>query len=325
HVAEPEKLAQRVAERQARLDRVCSPLPGSIAQENRRPVHVRQQHDRMRLLDVLVDVFPQIPAAEWERRCDEGRFTSYAGVVRGKDHIVRAGERVLQLFDAEAEPAVATDIRILHEDDAIVVLHKPAPLPMHPSGRYHRNTLQHLLTLAYDAPRIPRLVHRLDANTSGLVVLGRTRHFARLLQRQFIEGQVEKTYLARVQGWPEEDSFRCELPISTEPGPAGSREIDEEEGQSALTLFRVLERCADGTALLEASLRTGRTHQIRIHLWQLGYPVVGDPMYLPGGLMGDRQTIDVEEVPMMLHAWKLGFKHPIQSERMSFEAEAEWK
>jgi len=321
HVSEPELIQQRVAERQAMLDAVCDPLPGSEARENRRPFSIKQRHDRWRLIDVLADLFPHIEAAQWQTRCDEGRFVSYRGEVRGAEHVVRAGERVLQIFPPEVEPEVSADIRILHEDEAIVVLHKPAPLPMHPSGRFHRNTLQFLVNQCYTPPQVVRIVHRLDANTSGLVVLARTRHFAKLLQRQFIEGRVEKRYLVRVQGQPRQDSFICEAPITDEAGAAGSRTIDEANGLPSRTEFTVLQRLEDGTSLLEAIPVTGRTNQIRIHLWHLGMPVVGDPTYLPGGEVADTQTLGVEDEPMQLMAWKLAFEHPLKHQRVEFEDE----
>lgn len=320
HVSEPERIQQRVAERQARLDAVCNPLPGSVPRENRRPFSIKQRHDKWKLIDVLVDGFPQVAAEEWRQRCDAGRFVSYRDEVRGADHVVRAGERVLQIFPPEVEPEVSTAIQILHEDEAIVVLHKPAPLPMHPSGRFHRNTLQHLMGLVYDPPQVVRIVHRLDANTSGLVVMARTRHFAKLLQRQFIEGRVEKRYLVRVQGQPQEDVFVCEAPISDEVGVAGTRMV-EEGGLPSRTAFKLLKRHEDGIALLEATPVTGRTNQIRIHLWHLGMPVVGDPTYLPGGAISDRQTLDISDEPMRLVAWKLAFEHPLKHERVEFEDE----
>ncbi len=325
YVGEPEKLAERVAARQAKLDAACDPLPGSVLRENRRPVNIPAAHDRRALLEVLVDLFPQVPAAEWEARCDAGRFVNYGGVVRGKDHVVRAGERVVQVFPPDVEPPVSTDIRVMHEDEAVIVVRKPAPLPMHASGRFHRNTLQYLMNQACEPPHVPRPVHRLDANTTGIVLFARTRHFCRLLQRQFIEGKVEKRYFVRVTGHPAEDRFSCEAPISAEPGVLGSHAVDDEEGLASRTDFEVIERCADGTALLEAVLGTGRTNQIRIHLWHLGHPVTGDATYLPGGVLGDTQTLDVDAPPLQLHAWKLSFRHPRTGEAMFFEAEKpEW-
>jgi RluA family pseudouridine synthase len=244
---------------------------------------------------------------------------SYAGVVRGKDHIVRAGERVLQVFAPEIEPEVSTDIRVLYEDEALLVVNKPAPLPMHSGGRFHRNTLQNFLNLAC-APFPPRPVHRLDANTTGVVLFARTRHFCRVLQREFIEGRVEKRYLAGVSGHPVNDTFSCDAPVSSENGAMGTRRIDEDDGLSARTEFSVLERRADGTSLLEARLFTGRTHQIRLHLNYLGHSVLGDPSYPADGFAGSTQTLDPDAEPLQLHAWRLTIRHPRSGELMEFEA-----
>ena len=314
---EPEKMAERIAAAQAKLDAVCEVLPGSFPQENRRPVNVAAKYDRWTLGDMLADQFPQILPEEWERRAAKGRFVSYGGKQRGMDHVVRAGERILQVFPPEVEPDVAKGIRIVWDDEAIVVLEKPAPLPMHASGRYHRNTLQHLLNEVY-APKFLRPVHRLDANTRGLVLFARTRHYCRLLQRQFLEGKVEKIYRVRVQGHPVWEAKVCESAISAKPSGPGGRVVDE-EGLAARTDFNLIERSADGTALLEARLGSGRTNQIRVHLWELGLPVAGDPCYLPGGKMGDKQTLDVGDAPMELEAWKLAFTHPVSGEKLEFE------
>jgi len=315
--AEPEKMAERIAVAQGKLDAVCEVLPGSVGQENRRPVNVSAKYDRWELGDLLVDQFPQVSRDEWEQRCAEGRFVSYGGKVRGMDHVVRAGERILQVFPPEVEPDVARGIRIVWDDEAVVVVEKPAPLPMHASGRYHRNTLQHLMNQVYE-PKYLRPVHRLDANTRGLVLFARTRHYCRLLQRQFLEGTVEKIYRVRVQGHPEWDEKVCESAISAEPVGPGGRVVDEADGLAARTDFSVKERCADGTAWLEAKLGSGRTNQIRVHLWELGFPVVGDPCYLLDGVMGDTQTLGVEDAPMELEAWKLCFTHPVSGKMMEF-------
>lgn len=315
-VPEPERMAERIAAAQRKLDKVCEVLPGSVAQENRRPVNVSAKHDRWTLGDLLADQFPQVPRGEWQERCDAGRFVSYGGKVRGMDHVVRAGERILQVFPPDVEPDVARGIRVVWDEEAIVVVEKPAPLPMHASGRYHRNTLQYLMNQVYE-PKYLRPVHRLDANTRGLVLFARTRHFCRLLQRQFIDGKVEKIYRVRVQGHPEWDGKACVSPISSEPVGPGGRVVDE-EGLAARTDFIVKERCVDGTSLLEAKLGSGRTNQIRVHLWELGHPVVGDPCYLAGGNMGDKQTIEVGDAPMELEAWKLGFTHPVSGKWTEF-------
>jgi RluA family pseudouridine synthase len=314
---EPEKMAERIAAAQAKIDTVCEVLPGSVPLENRRPLNVAAKYDRWTLGDVLADQFPQIPSEEWARRGAERRFVSYGGKTRGMDHLVRAGERILQIFPPDVEPEVAKGIRVVWDDEAVVVIEKPAPLPMHASGRYHRNTLQHLLNQVYE-PKFLRPAHRLDANTRGLVLFARTRHYCRLLQRQFLEGTVEKIYRARVLGAPHWDEKTCESSISAEPIGPGARVVDE-DGLAARTDFRVIERLADGTALLEARLGSGRTNQIRIHLWEMDMPIIGDPTYLPGRKMGDKQTLDMSDAPMELEAWKLVFTHPLTGERMRFE------
>ncbi len=323
-VSAPEKMAERIAQLHQKIAVVTSPLPGSVPQENRRPVNIPAALDGLTLHEALVTLFPQISSAEWEARLAAGRFVNYGGAVRGKDHIVRGGERIVQIYPPDVEPPVAAEIKVLYEDEAILVVHKPAPLPMHASGRFHRNTLQHFLNEVY-APKYPRPVHRLDANTTGLVVFARTRHFCRLLQRQFLEGTVEKRYLTRALGHPADDQFFSESAISAEPDVLGTRSIDESDGLPSRTDFEVLERCGDGTSLLEVKLQTGRTNQIRLHLWEMGMPVVGDPAYLADRKKGDTQTVDVDSPPLQLHAWKLSFTHPLSGEAMDFETERpEW-
>jgi RluA family pseudouridine synthase len=235
------------------------------------------------------------------------------------NHVVRAGERYLHLIPATREPDVNADIHLLYEDEALVVLNKPAPLPLHPSGRFHRNTLQYLLHQVYQ-PQRPRPAHRLDANTTGVVVFARTRHFAGVVQSQFERGEVEKTYLARVQGHPPDDEFACDFAISADAGELGSRTIDVASGLPARTEFRVLKRLADGTALVEVRPLTGRTNQIRVHLWQFGFPICGEQTYLPNHQLGVTQTHGIADPPLCLHAHHLTFRHPLTRERQTFTA-----
>ncbi len=317
--ADEEKAAERLAARHAALARVTSPLPGSVPYENRRPIRIPGELDGRSLLEALETLFGHVPGGEWREIIREGRLLDPSGKAAEAGRVVRAGEQYARVFPGNVEPAVNAEVRVLHEDEAIVVLHKPAPLPMHPCGRFHRNTLQYFLHAAWH-PEKPRPAHRLDANTSGLVVCARTRHFAKLLQPQFVRGDVEKVYLVRVQGHPAEDRFTSDAPISAAACDLGAREVDE-EGLEALTAFEVLRRGGDGTSLLEARPVTGRTNQIRIHLWHAGHPVLGDPVYLPGGRRGDTQTLSPDDGPMCLLAWKLAFVHPLTGERVVFEAE----
>jgi RluA family pseudouridine synthase len=319
HKSEPEKMAARMAARAANLLEICDPLPGSTPRECRRPVRIPASHDRMLLIDALDNLLPQVGVEEWRKRISEGRLVNYAGEPRGAEHIVRAGERVLHVSPPVVEPDVSSEVRWLHEDEVFLAVNKPAPLPVHACGRFERNTLLNFLTLTY-APYVPRVLHRLDANTTGVCVFARTRHWCRIVMPQFAEGRVEKTYLARIQGHPLVNDFACTAPISTEPGRHGGRMVDEANGQPAETRFRVLSREADGTALVEARPITGRTNQIRVHLWHLGMPIVGDPLYLTDGGDGECQTLPVGAVPMMLHALRMELDHPLKGGRIAFEA-----
>jgi RluA family pseudouridine synthase len=314
-----EKMAERIAVRQRALDAALIPLPGSTPSDNLRPINIPESYHGAKALDALSGIFEHVGREEWERRCADGEVVDAAKAPVSPERIVKNGERLFSLQRGEVEPDVAINITLLHEDEAIIVLNKPTPLPVHPSGRFNRNTLQNFLRLTYN-PGNPRPAHRLDANTTGLMVFSRTRHFAKLLQPQFAAGTVGKTYLVRAQGHPDADEFVCDAPISTEPSEAGLREVHD-DGLTARTEFRVLERRTDGTALLEAKLFTGRTNQIRVHLWSLGMPVCGDASYLPNGKLGGTQTHAPGSEPLCLHSWKLEFNHPLTGERMSFETD----
>jgi RluA family pseudouridine synthase len=232
--------------------------------------------------------------------------------------VVHAGERLLHRMPQTIEPAVNGDVTVLYEDEALIVLNKPAPLPMHAGGRYTRNTLQQILNTVY-RPQKPRPAHRLDANTTGIVIVARSRHFAGRLQAQFAEGRVGKTYLVRVQGQPAADQWQCDAPIGREVLASGTRGVDAVEGDVATTQFTVLRRSPDGTSLLEARPLTGRTNQIRIHCAHLGLPVVGDTAY-GSGEAAPRQTLDVDEPALCLHAAQISFSHPVSGEPISFSA-----
>ena len=315
-------MAETLVKRAADLRRVTSPLPGSVAYDNYRPLNVSADYDGGTLMEFLTGCFAHHPPERWMKLFDAGELRDLENRPASPNQIVRAGERFHQFLPKLIEPAVNANVEFLHEDASLIVLNKPAPLPMHPGGRFNRNTLQYFLNEIYH-PDKPRPVHRLDANTSGLLVMARTKHVASLIQPQFIRGEVEKVYLAVVQGHPVEDAFVSDAAISDDAERLGSR-LPHEEGQTARTEFRVIERREDGTTLLEARPITGRTNQIRIHLWQLGYPILNDPTYLPNGVLGDQQTQTVEDAPMHLHAWKLAFRHPLTNEKMRFEVPAPW-
>lgn len=319
--SEEEEMALSISRREEAIRNATTPLPGSTPCDNFRPIVIPPEYDGVAILEATASIFSHTPLEDWQKVFENSCLLDSRFQPVHPSLAARAGDRFYRKTPADVEPEVNADIRILHEDEAILVLNKPAPLPIHPSGRFNRNTLQAILQTVYH-PQKPRPAHRLDANTTGLVVFTRTRHFAKFVQPQFERGEVEKTYLARVTGHPAQDTFLCDAAIGEEPVNAGARQVDAENGLPARTEFRVISRDSDGTALLEARPLTGRTNQIRLHLWHLGFPICGDPVYLPGHALGNRQTLSPEEPPLCLHAWKLTFRHPLTKKATPFEAQA---
>ncbi len=317
-------MAGVLAARRLQLQQLVTPLPGSVPRDNFRPVSVSLACDGQTLLAALCLAVRHLSPEYWESESRTGNILDSARRPVAIDRIVRAGERYLHRSLQQVEPAVSFDLQFLHEDEALVVLNKPAPLPMHPGGRFNRNTLQYALEALY-RPQKPRPAHRLDANTSGVLMVARTRHFAGRLQPQFAAGDVAKRYLVRVQGQPDADEFVCEAAISTEAGPVGTRRVDTEAGLAACTRFKVRERLKDGTAILEACPETGRTNQIRLHCAHLGFPVLGDQAYGAGQGEELAQTAAPGDAPLCLHSWEIGIRHPATGEAMRFAAPApEW-
>jgi UPF0176 protein len=311
--------AAALARRNEQIGRLAVSLPGSRPYDHLKPVTIPARFDGNHLMEALCGIFPHIPAEIWRGRFADGAMLNADSEPVAAEQIVRTGERYLHRVPAVIEPDVNMHVEVLHEDEALVVLNKPAPLPMHPGGRFLRNTLQHLLDTIY-SPQKPRPSHRLDANTTGVVVVARTRHFAGQIQPQFADGAVRKVYLVRVNGQPAWNELVCEAPISSDAGKLGSRTVDATSGLAARTDFRVQQRMSDGTALLEARPFTGRTNQIRIHLAHLGYPVCGDPAYLADNTLGESQTLGVQDPPLCLHAWQLTFRHPLDRQTVTFTA-----
>jgi UPF0176 protein len=318
HRSEAEQAAQTLRERNQAIREAVNPLPGSQPADVFRPLRVPQDCEGLSVLDTFCRLVGHLPVGYWEAECRAGNLLDSRHQQLGAGHPVHAGERLLHRLPQTIEPAINGDVTVLYEDEALIVLNKPAPLPMHPGGRYTRNTLQQILNTIY-RPQKPKPAHRLDANTTGLVVVARSRHFAGRLQGQFADGRVGKVYLVRVQGHPPEDRFQCEAPIGRQVLAAGTREVDDAAGSTANTQFSVLRRLPDGTSLLEARPLTGRTNQIRIHCAFLGLPVVGETAY--GAQETEpRQTLQMGDRPLCLHAWQISFSHPVSGEAMNFTA-----
>jgi len=243
----------------------------------------------------------------WQNECEVGQVI-YKGKPLNCDQEIRSGWRIEHLVPQTTEPDVNNQVKFLYEDDVLIAVNKPAPLPMHPCGRFNRNTLSYFMGRVFSGEQI-RILHRLDANTTGVVVMARKKSAAQFVSPQFFNGEVEKTYLARVSGHPNSDEFECSASISSEVSVAGSR-IVAPNGLQSLTQFVVLDRFDDGTSVIECHPKTGRTNQIRIHLAHLGFPICGDPVYRSTSDAIEKQTLSIADPPMCLHAWKLGLTHP---------------
>lgn len=188
--------------------------------------------------------------------------------------------------------------RVLHRDGLMLVIDKPAGLPVHEGPRGGDNLENYFDALRFGLPRKPALAHRLDRDTSGCLVLGRHPKALRKLGRLFSDGKVEKTYWAVCRGAPEKLSGTIDAPLKKETARREWRMkiagADDDTALKARTTYRVLSQ-KDGLSFIEAKPKTGRTHQIRVHLASVGAPIIGDPLY---GNLTDFERAE----PMMLHA-----------------------
>jgi 23S rRNA pseudouridine1911/1915/1917 synthase len=230
------------------------------------------------------------------------------------------------------EPQTPRNFAELHRDEHVLVLDKPAGLPIHPTARYHHGTLVMLLRHRYGEGLQPWPVHRLDRETSGVLVCALNGDVARALMKAFVANQVSKEYLAICEGWPG-GAFQVDAPIAL--GSAQVRiavRIDASAGKPAVTRFEVLrrfERGGERFALLRARPQTGRQHQIRVHLKKAGFPIVGDKIYGPDEGYFDRfsrRELEPEAWSKLrlprhaLHAARIEFDHPGSSTRVGFES-----
>jgi 23S rRNA pseudouridine1911/1915/1917 synthase len=202
-----------------------------------------------------------------------------------------------------------SEFAIAYEDEHLLVVDKGAGLVVHPARGHREETLSQLLagSAAGGDPERAGIVHRLDRDTSGLLLVSRSEEVHGLLQAALAERRIEREYLALVQGRPPARSGTIEAPIGRDPRIRTRMAVGGAHAREARTHF-VLERALPDTSLLRVRLDTGRTHQIRVHLQAIGHPVCGDPEYgAPGALGLERQ---------FLHATRLAFDHPLSGERI---------
>ncbi|MEI6806412.1 MAG: RluA family pseudouridine synthase [Myxococcaceae bacterium] len=275
-------------------------LEKNTAHLNTRPIRVRGHILGETCLDFLNRKIPSKESGYWEQALLSHQIACN-GQIRNSNFLLRSSDQLVHTYLEDPEPEIPTHIEIIYEDEALFVINKPAGLPVHPCGRFHFHSFTKIAKEAWPELNL-HLVHRLDRETSGLLVLAKTKQASRDLTQQFEQRTVSKTYLALVSPVPTWTKLTCDMPISTQRGDQGKRSCSL-DGQPATTEFKHL-----SGGVVEAKPFSGRTNQIRVHLAYLGHPIVGDAIYGPPS-----------NQRLHLQACKISFRHPIRNSNASFE------
>jgi len=274
---------------------------------------------RLRLDQFLAKRLPEYSRSRLQQLIRSGFVRLNKQTTRPRQ-IVRGGDKIhlieppLEKIEMRPEPI---PLDVLFEDDDLIIINKPTDLTVHPGAGQREHTLvnallSHCTTLSgIGGKERPGIVHRLDKETSGCLVVAKNDIAHRELSKQFAARTVEKIYLALIAGKLRKPTGVIEENIGRHPIQRKRMSVASKRGRAAKTEYRVI-RSSDQASLVECLLHSGRTHQIRVHLHHLGHPVLGDKIYAP------RFTKNFPR--QMLHAWKLGFRHPCTGEWRSFEA-----
>jgi len=267
-------------------------------------------------LDRFLASLPEVGSRAAAERLIEDGAALVDGVTRPKSNRLEGGEELAVQLPEGCAPELEPEqlpLRIAWEDEHLLVVDKPAGIVVHPAPGHATGTLVHGLlgrAAGGEEAERPGIVHRLDRDTSGLLVVARSDEAYEKLQDLVRRRALERHYKALVRGRPRSWRGRIEAPIGRDRNDPTRRSLDTDSPREAVTHFEV-ERLLERHALLEVRLATGRTHQIRVHLAAIGLPVVGDPVYgVPDPLL-KRQ---------FLHAWRLAFPHPISGEPVEAES-----
>src|SRR5256714_7861710 len=280
---------------------------------------VSTEQARQRLDRVLAEALPAFSRARLQTLIRDG-FVSLNGKPPRPRDLVRTGDvvemREPELEKVEAQPE-QIKLDVIFEDDDLLVLNKPAGIVMHPGAGHQQHTLvnallAHCLNLSgIGGKEHPGIVHRLDKETSGALIVAKNDATHRDLAKQFADRTTGKVYLALVAGTPRKSSGSIDAPIARHPVHRKKMSVAQRAGRAAKTEYRVL-RSSSGASLVECTIHSGRTHQIRVHLHHVGHPLLGDKLY------GGKRAGNFPR--QMLHAWKLSFRHPRIRKTMSFTA-----
>jgi len=267
------------------------------------------------VLAYLVRRYRHSDEATWRRRISRGEVRIGDGAA-GPGELLRAGESLVWARPPWDEPEVPCHFEIVHRDEDLLAVDKPRGLPTLPNGGFLTHTLLHLVRR-----RFPEAVpmHRLGRGTSGLVLFTLTPDARRTVAAAWRDARVEKIYRALVAGVPVRDAVTIETPIGLLPHPRlGFVHAASSAGKYAVSHVRVLARRED-SALVEVRIETGRPHQIRIHMAAAGYPLVGDSLYVTGGVPSSDPGLPGDG-GYLLHAHRLGLTHPATGQPLAFEA-----
>lgn len=280
-------------------------------------------------LDLHVAVRLDVPRNRVQRWIREGRVR-LGGAPAKPASPVSAGDVVEVEIPTPRDDRIDPepgDLTLLHLDEDLIVLDKPPELIVHPGAGRRSGTLAHRLLARFPeirglgGPGRPGIVHRLDKDTSGVLVVARSERAYRYLSQAFAQRRIDKRYLAVCYGAPEPPEGRVDAPIGRHP--QRRKEMTIRAGaRRALTGYRTVASVA-GLGLLDLDLQTGRTHQIRVHCKHFGHPLVGDPVYGEARWKGlpNRMHRRLSRFPRpALHAWRLGLAHPADGRRVAFEA-----